>query len=127
MVALALPTLVYSQDGDSKKLLEQGNAELRSGNLEKAAETFLKLTAVAPQFAGGFFNLGLVRVRQGKWEESIAALQKCIQLDPKVRGAHLFLGIAEYRSNRYAEAKIQLKHEIDLTPNNPDALLLPTM
>lgn len=123
LVTLTLPTLLCAQDGDSGKLLEQGNSELRSGDLAAAAETFSRLTTIAPHFAGGFFNLGLVRVRQDRWEESITALQKCLQLDPKIRGAHLFLGIAEFRSNQYPEAQAQLKRELALSPNNADALM----
>lgn len=123
LVTLTLPTLLCAQDDDSRKLLERGNSELRNGNLDAAAQTFSHLTETDPKFAGGFFNLGLVRIRQGKWEEAITVLQKCIQLDPKLRGAHLFLGIADYRSNHYADAVTQLKHEIGLSPNNPDALM----
>jgi tetratricopeptide (TPR) repeat protein len=119
--ALVSPTLGRSQDPASEKLMEKGTAALRRGDFAGAAETFSRVTIIAPQFAGGFFDLGLVRVQQGKWEESIAALQKCVQLDSKFRGAHLFLGIAEYRRNRYAEAKSDLKRELELAPKNADA------
>jgi protein O-GlcNAc transferase len=103
--------------------MEQGTAALRHGDLAIAAEKFLAVTAATPRFAGGFFNLGLVRVQQGKWEESITALQKCVQLDSSFRGAHLFLGIAEYRRNRYADAERDLKREIELGSKNADALM----
>jgi tetratricopeptide (TPR) repeat protein len=123
VAGLASPTLACSQDSASEKLLEQGNTALRQGDFAEAAEKFSHLTVVAPQFAGGFFDLGLVRVRQGKWEESIAALQKCVQLDSKLRGAHMFLGIAEYRLNRLADAKRDLNREVELIPKNADALM----
>ena len=123
MAGLAYSTLTYAQDAASEKLLEQGNASLRQGDLALAAEKFSRVTALAPEFAPGFFSLGLVRVQQGKWEESIEALQKCVRLDPKFRGAHLFLGIAEYRRNRYADAKRDLQREIELAPKSADALM----
>jgi len=103
--------------------MEQGTAALRQGDFAAAAEKFSRVTVIAPRFAGGFFNLGLVRVQQAKWEESIAALQKCVQLDPNFRGAHLFLGIAEYRRNRYADAEKDLKSEIELAPQSADSLM----
>ena len=120
---LASPALALPQDPASERLMEQANTALRQGDFAGAAEKFSRVTVVAPRFAGGFFDLGLVRVQQGKWEESIDAFQKCVQLDSKFRGAHLFLGIAEYRLNRYSDAKRELKREVELAPKNAEALM----
>jgi tetratricopeptide (TPR) repeat protein len=121
VAGLASPLLARPQDAASEKLLAQGNTALRQGNFTEALEKFSRVTVIAPQFSGGFFDLGLVLVQQGKWEESIAALEKCVRLDAKFHGAHLFLGIAEYRLNRLADARRDFKREVELAPQNADA------
>jgi tetratricopeptide (TPR) repeat protein len=123
VAGLACRAPARPQDSASEKLLAQGNSALRQGNFAEAFEKFSRVTVIAPQFSGGFFDLGLVLVQQGKWEESIAAFEKCLRLDAKFRGAHLFLGIAEYRLNRLADAKRDLKREVELAPQSAEALM----
>ncbi|MBW4028645.1 MAG: tetratricopeptide repeat protein, partial [Acidobacteria bacterium] len=105
----------------STALFEQGTAALRSGDLNTAGDDFQQATKLAPTFAEGFLNLGLVREEQGQHQAAITALERAVMLKPTLRGANLFLGIAEYRLDHFDKAAAALKRETKLNPADAHA------
>lgn len=105
----------------STAFFEQATAALRAGDLKTAADEFEQATKLAPTFAEGFLNLGLVREEQGEHDAAVIALERAITLKPGLRGANLFLGIAEYRLDHFDKAAAALKRETKLNPADPHA------
>ena len=118
IVFTMFPVLGFSQDELIEKSFHQGTEALRNGDFDTAASSFLLVTAKAPTFAPGFFNLGLVRLQQRRYDEAIPAFEKSLKLKPGLRGANLFLGVARYRSNDYSGAIVALKREAAIDSGN---------
>jgi adenylate cyclase len=60
-----------------------------------------------PNFALGFFALGLVRIYVGHFREAIDALLRCLRLnpnDPQARAFLSFVALAHYHEENYEEA-----------------------
>lgn len=96
---------------------------MRAGRLDEAAEDFAQVTRLSPNFAEGYFNLGLVQVQQGDVDAAVSSLQRSVRLKPHLRGANLFLGIALYRKNDYSKAIQALKREAEIDPKNAQVLM----
>ena len=56
----------------------QASEAMRLGDLNAAGEGFASVTKLAPAFAEGYMNLGLVRGEQGKQDEAIYNFEKAL-------------------------------------------------
>jgi tetratricopeptide (TPR) repeat protein len=121
VLAALSSSLAVAQTADINQRFRQATQEMRSGQLDAAAEGFAAVAAAAPDFAEAHFNLGLVREEQGRNEEAIASLQKALALKPHLHGANLFLGVAEYRLNQFDKGAAALKKETTSFPKDATA------
>ena len=99
----------------------QASEAMRQGDLNAAGEGFASVTKLAPAFAEGYMNLGLVRGEQGKQDEAIHNFEKALALKPRLRGANLFLGVANYKLNQFDKALVALKKETAAYPKDAGA------
>lgn len=76
-----------------------------------------------PDFAEGYFNLGLALEQNGQLDEAHIALEKALRLKPGLRGANLFLGLIAYKENRYRDAEVNLLRETQIDPKNAKAFM----
>lgn len=112
-----------SQDGGFENAFRSGTEALRAGRLDEAATDFQKCTALQPEFAEAYVNLGLTRLEQQRFEDAASALGKAVELKPALRGAHLFLGIALYRLNKDDAALQALRRETQIDSGSASALM----
>ncbi len=98
------PTTSSLQTADPQQLFEQGEAALKSGDLDKAEHDFRAVIALNPQVAGAYANLGVVYMRRKNWPQALAMLRKAEHLAPKVSGIRLNIGLVYYRQNDFAKA-----------------------
>jgi len=99
----------------------QASDAMRQGDLNRAGDGFVQVTKLAPTFAEGYFNLGLVREEQGRFDDSIASFQKALALKPRLHGANLFLGLAYFRLNRLDKAVAAVQKETATYPKDAPA------
>jgi tetratricopeptide (TPR) repeat protein len=110
-------------DADTLQALRQGEADMKAGRFEQAVEDYTRVTHALPQFAGGYFNLGLALQQAGKLDDASRALHKSLELKPGLRGANLFLGLIAYRQNHFKDAETLLERETRIDPQNAKAFM----
>jgi len=91
-------------DGDPQRLFEQGEAALKSGDLEQAEHAFRAVITLNPQLAGAYANLGVVCMRRKQWPQALQMLERAEHLAPQVPGIRLNLGLVHYRQNDFTKA-----------------------
>jgi tetratricopeptide (TPR) repeat protein len=72
---LNLPTI------DANTLMEAADLYLRMGDLTKSEDTIRRLTKLAPQASGPWYNLAVVQANRGEITQAIASLQKALPLN----------------------------------------------
>jgi tetratricopeptide (TPR) repeat protein len=92
-----------------EKLFLEGEVALRNGDLVRAETVFQRVTALDPQSAGAFSNLGVIAMRRQAWTKALAYLEKAAQLAPAVSGIRLNIGLVYFREGDYHRAISPLK------------------
>jgi tetratricopeptide (TPR) repeat protein len=92
-----------------------------AGDLELAAQEYLKVTHLVPNVAEAYASLGMVYNAQGKFVESAEALGKAEKLKPALPGVSLYLGIDYERQHQAALAVPQLVKAVNMEPSNKEA------
>src|SRR3569623_504780 len=85
--------------------------------LDVAAILLGSVTEIAPNFADGHNNLGVVLMAQGALDEAIAGYRQAIALQPNHANAHYNLGNALKEQSRMDEAIASYRKALVLTPN----------
>lgn len=126
LLLLWLPVALCSQPASEdpvRSALKKGTDALAAGDFQTAVDSFTAITHQLPDFAEGYFNLGLALQQSGRLLDARSMLHKSLQLKPGLRGAHLFLGIIDYRENRFQEAEANLLRETHLDPRSAKAFM----
>lgn len=92
-----------------------------AGSMDKAAQEYLAVIDLEPEFAEAYSNLGLIYYIQGDFHKSASVLRKALQIKPALVGANLYLGIDYLKLNHADQAIVFLKHATLLEPGNKDA------
>jgi len=103
--------------------MRQGAEAMTASNFSGAVTAYTTVTKEMPEFAEGYFNLGLALEQEGQLDEARAALEKALRLKPSLRGANLFLGIINYRENHFKQATDNLLRETRLDPHSAKAFM----
>jgi tetratricopeptide (TPR) repeat protein len=108
VIALDVPNLVklsaYLNLGNIYQELQQPDA----------IAYFEKVTKIAPNFAQGYFNLGIALKTSGHFTDAIAAYQKAITLDPNYADAQQNLGVVLMKVGYFSEAIAAFSKAIQL-------------
>ena len=80
-----------------------GACDFRQGNVDEAIQAYRGVIQRAPDYAGGYSDLGGMLVLRGSYPQAIAALQRSLALRP-TKGAFDNLATAYFNSGRLAEA-----------------------
>jgi superkiller protein 3 len=114
---------VLGQTAEFEKSFHQGTEAMKTGQWDDASAAFGKATALMPNSAKAYFNLGLAQFQLAHLDDALVAFRHTLTLDPKLRGANLFSGIVQYRKNDYPAAIASLQREIQIDPANAKALM----
>jgi glycosyltransferase involved in cell wall biosynthesis len=79
-----------------------------------------KVTAIAPQFAKGFFNLGLALKAASRFGEAVSAYEKAIALEPEYAEAYQNLGVVLMRMGQVPSAIAKFQQAILLHERHQD-------
>ena len=107
----------------ARAAMQQGSEAMTAGNFDAAIAAYTHVTQSLPDFAEGYFNLGLALQQAGKLDESRTALEHALRLKPGLRGANLFLGVVLYRQNHFKDAETYLLHETHIDPRGAKAYM----
>ncbi|HEX2730060.1 MAG TPA: tetratricopeptide repeat protein [Polyangiaceae bacterium] len=102
--------------------LTLGEAQLRLGALDQAAQAYAKAIYLARDFAEAYRDLGVVLQKQKRPNEAIAAYQRALQLDPAVAGCAARLVSLLRDLQRTDEALQILEHALAKTPDSVELL-----
>jgi len=103
--------------------MRRGAEAMTAGNFKAAVAAYTSVTLGSPQFAEGYFNLGLALQQADQLDAARAALEKALRLKPGLRGANLFLGVIAYRENRFMDAEASLLLETHVDPRSAKAFM----
>jgi tetratricopeptide (TPR) repeat protein len=71
---------------------ERGNAFVRSGDINRAIESFSKALRLNPSYADALIGRALALCKKGDYENAIADLSEALYLDPKNAKAYYYRG-----------------------------------
>jgi len=90
------------------------------GRLDEAASHLRAAVTIAPDFADGFNNLGVVLDALGHEPEAIDALQKAVNLDPGNAFYRISMAQVYEKTGRDADAATAYEAALQTQPNDPD-------
>ena len=91
-------------EGEQRKLMFQGIAEMESQELQAAAGTFTKLIELAPELSEAWNKRATVRWLLGDLPGSLADICETIKREPRHFGAYSGLGMIRAQMNEPARA-----------------------
>jgi predicted Zn-dependent protease len=97
-----LNTEIRFYPGNTQARLELGETLLRLNEYHKAAEEFLIASKQAPQMPAIHYGLAKAYKAEGQNVKALAAARRCVELDPKFADGHYLLGQL-YRDTAQAE------------------------
>ncbi|MGH9326874.1 MAG: tetratricopeptide repeat protein [Terriglobia bacterium] len=88
----------------ARRIFLQGEDALRTGRYAVAEQDFRRVTAIDPQSAAAYSNLGVVYTHFNRLEAAIGAFETARHLAPNLPGIDLNLAIAYYNEKRFRKA-----------------------
>jgi tetratricopeptide (TPR) repeat protein len=73
----------------ARRFFVEGQAFARADDYAGAAESFRKVTAIAPWFPNGYFNLALVEERAGQYGPAVLSMETFLRLAPRSENARV--------------------------------------
>jgi Flp pilus assembly protein TadD len=104
---------------DAKTLFEQGTRLMQSGELAGAEACFAEALRIAPDFAEGHANFGLLLARLGQRHKAEMHCRRSLDLNPAYSQTHLNLGVLLAEDGRFDEAEAAYAQAIALNPFAP--------
>jgi tetratricopeptide (TPR) repeat protein len=95
-MTVALFTCFFLAQGFTPEVIEhaQAGAEAqKQGHFDVAIQEFRKVTALQPDSASGYANLGDAYFQNRDYEAAIPALEQALRLNPNLMGTHQTLGV----------------------------------
>lgn len=110
-----------SNQGNLRSMVEQGQAQLNSGNARAAIATFQQVTASNPDFAPGFFYLGYALAKEGQHQQAVDAFQKALSLDPSQKESVINIASNYQSLGDIPQAINWYQRYLKENPNSPKA------
>ncbi|MBV8360478.1 MAG: tetratricopeptide repeat protein [Deltaproteobacteria bacterium] len=89
-----------------------------------ALHLLMELTDAAPEFAAGFYYLGIAYAASGDFQKAREQLETAVKLAPKAPQTYLTLGTVELRQGYYSAALEATERALQRDPDNIPALVL---
>lgn len=97
--------------------INRARALVTEGQLEQAAEIYLRVLRDDPRSVEAHNNLANIRARQGRYEEAVRQFQEAIKLQPGNASIHFNLAHAYLRQGKKGEALEHFERAVDLDPD----------
>lgn len=101
---------------EAKAALERADRFMNEGRFAEAAPWFVAATAAAPDYAEGWFGLGVCRMQTGEAGGAEASLREYVRRRPLSADGHSALGLALAAQGKTAEARAELSRALELDP-----------
>ena len=99
-----------------------GHIQFELNAFADAAASYRSLTQLKPQYAKGWFNLGVCLERADDWDNASQAFHNASTLDPSHLEAHLGLGVSYLRLEDPKSALFAFERCLELDAEHADAL-----
>ncbi|MDQ6808821.1 MAG: tetratricopeptide repeat protein, partial [Verrucomicrobiota bacterium] len=93
-----------------------GNALVAKGETEEAIEHYRKAVELRPDYADGWYNLGVILGQQHQPQRAIACFEKTLALRPNDAAAHGHLGDALRADHADVAARAHYEEAVELEP-----------
>jgi tetratricopeptide (TPR) repeat protein len=110
-----------TRDKEIRKLNEEANLLLHSGNARAAAEKYQAAVQLNRKDAKLRFNLSLAFDRMGNLAAEKDELLKAVELDPQFSVAQNQLGLLSLNAGQQAEAEVRFKKALEAEPTFAEA------
>lgn len=114
-------------EGDAHDFFDRGVDAYRHDRDQEAVEDFQKVVQLDPDFAEGFYRLGLALHVTGQKDESdkafsdaVKAYEKLTRQDPKNSDAYYFLGLCYERLDKFEDAARALREAVRASPEGDE-------
>jgi tetratricopeptide (TPR) repeat protein len=112
---------------DAREAFERGKDAYRNNRDEEAVEAFRRAVEIDPDFAEGFYRLGLAYNATKQTDEAekafrdaVKAYEKLTKRDEKDSDAFYFLGLCYEKLGEYDDAVKALKESVKTSPSEND-------
>ena len=95
-----------------------GDVYFREGNLQQAAEEFIRAIELQPDYAEAYHNLANTYQQMGKIDEAIINYQKAVSLNPSLYQSYQNLGVIYLNKGRSDTAKEYFRRVLEVKPDN---------
>jgi tetratricopeptide (TPR) repeat protein len=102
-----------------RALLLRGGELLKSGQVDRAAQLFQRVTVDYPTEDRGWLMLGRCRLMGKDWTGAEKDFRKAVQLAPASTEAEFYLGVALFQQENIAEAVQHFRRATELNPGYP--------
>jgi tetratricopeptide (TPR) repeat protein len=103
---------------ETKNKFDQGVQLYQQGKFEEAIEAFEDVITSKPDFAEGYYNLGMACLRQGDSDRAIEVIHKAIELKPDFIEAYFGIGKAYIDKGEEEQATEIFKKAVAINPND---------
>jgi Tfp pilus assembly protein PilF len=123
-ISPTVSVLEINVPGKAREEMQKGEGAFDHGDMVKARQHFERATALYPQYARGYVNLGVVALRSGDRRGARDSFLKAIQVDDKYVPAYLHLARWESREKNFTQAETFLGKALLLDPGLPETFVL---
>lgn len=113
---VSLQQLTHKVPARARKAFDKGEQAKSKGRHEQAAECFRQATAIDPEYADAFSELGAEESAQGDLPHAVEDFQKAVDIAPDHAVAISNLSIALAKMRRYDEASAAARRALQYMP-----------
>jgi len=120
-------TVIVSCGGPEEKKMKffnKGKALYENGEYVKARLEFKNALQIDPNFAQGYYMLGMVELHEKNWKRAYGFLSKAVDLDVDLLDAQVALGKILMAAKQKDKAREKADLVLAGNPDHEDALLL---
>jgi len=104
---------------DPRNLLDEGDAAMQKGDLQKALAIYSEAKYKEPENAETLFKMGYVLAQQNRDDEALEYYKEALALDETDTYIHQAMASLYRKMGEYASARNHLERSLELDENNP--------
>ena len=116
LVLLTTSAVGQTTSQSFEELSSKASQAYEAEHPEEAAELFSRAVKLRPDWAQGWWALGMIEYERDRYPECRDALARMVQLDPSAPRASRCLGLCEFRTKQYDASFQHLKKAHTMVP-----------